>query len=56
VRPGWRPVLQVAVDLRPGQAVSIAVGYRLGRAATGGDGGLRYRLTADPQVLLDLRG
>ncbi|MGH2814964.1 MAG: hypothetical protein ACRDLC_07375, partial [Actinomycetota bacterium] len=39
------------IDLRPGQAATLAVGYRLPRAGDGN--GLEYRLTADPQVLLD---
>jgi hypothetical protein len=47
-----RPVVRVGIDLGPGQAATLAVGYRLGPADGDGDG-LRYRLTADPQVLLD---
>jgi hypothetical protein len=47
-----RPLVRVGIDLGPGRAATLAVGYRLG--PEGGDGdGLRYRLTADPQVLLD---
>ena len=46
-----RPVVRVGIDLRPGQAATLAVGYRLPRAGDGN--GLEYRLTADPQVLLD---
>jgi len=46
-----RPVVRVGIDLRPGQAATLAVGYRLPRAGDGN--GLGYRLTADPQVLLD---
>jgi hypothetical protein len=45
-----RPVVRIGIDLGPGQAATLAVGYRL-RPADGD--GLRYRLTADPQVLLD---
>jgi hypothetical protein len=47
-----RPVVRVGIDLGPGRAATLAVGYRTPPA--GGDGdGLRYRLTADPQPLLD---
>jgi hypothetical protein len=47
-----RPVVRVGIDLGPGRAATLAVGYRLRTA--GGDGdGLQYRLSADPQVLLD---
>ncbi|HSR27857.1 MAG TPA: hypothetical protein VLR51_05315, partial [Actinomycetes bacterium] len=47
-----RPVVRVGIDLRPGQAATLAVGYRLQQAGGVGDGP-EYRLTADPQVLLD---
>jgi Protein of unknown function (DUF4012) len=47
-----RPVVRVGIDLGPGQAATLAVGYRLQSTGGGGDG-LAYRLTADPQVLLD---
>jgi hypothetical protein len=47
-----RPVVRVGIDLGPGRAATLAVGYRL-RPAGGDGGGRRYRLTADPQVLLD---
>jgi hypothetical protein len=47
-----RAVVRVGIDLGPGKAATLAVGYRLRPA--GGDGdGLRYRLTADPQALVD---
>jgi hypothetical protein len=47
-----RPVVRVGIDLGPGQAATLAVGYRL-QSTGGGRDGLAYRLTADPQVLLD---
>jgi hypothetical protein len=47
-----RPVVRVGIDLGPGRTATLAVGYRL-RPAGGDGGGLRYRLTADPQALLD---
>ncbi len=47
-----RPVVRVGIDLGPGQGATLAVGYRLQSTGGGGDG-LAYRLTADPQVLLD---
>jgi hypothetical protein len=46
-----RPLIRVGIDLGPGKAATLSVGYRL---RAGGDGdGLVYRLTADPQALLD---
>jgi hypothetical protein len=48
-----RPVLRVGLDLPPGRAASLTVAYRLPRAAAATAEGLRYRLTADPQALLD---
>jgi Protein of unknown function (DUF4012) len=48
-----RPVLRVGVDLPAGRAVSLTVSYRLPRAVAATADGLRYRLTADPQALLD---
>ena len=45
-------MVRVGIDLGPGQAATLAVGYRLQSTGGGGDG-LAYRLTADPQVLLD---
>ena len=45
-------MVRVGIDLRPGQAATLAVGYRLQQAGGVGDGP-EYRLTADPQVLLD---
>jgi Protein of unknown function (DUF4012) len=46
-----RPLARVDVDLAPGQSVSFTVRYLTPKADTG-DAGFRYRLTADPQVLI----
>ena len=48
---GGRPLARVDVDLAPGQSVSYTVRYLTPKAETG-DAGFRYRLTADPQVLV----
>jgi hypothetical protein len=50
-----RPLVRVAVDLAPGQSTSLTVRYSTGKAMPA-DGGFRYRLTADPQVLVRAPG
>jgi hypothetical protein len=50
-----RPLVRVDVDLAPGQSTSLTVRYSTGKAAPT-DGGFRYRLTADPQVLIRAPG
>jgi hypothetical protein len=50
-----RPLVRVDVDLAPGQSTSLTVRYSTGKAAPT-DGGFRYRLTADPQVLVRAPG
>jgi hypothetical protein len=50
VKEEGRPLVRVDVDLARGQSTSLTVRYSTGKAAPT-DGGFRYRLTADPQVL-----
>jgi hypothetical protein len=50
-----RPLVRVDVDLAPGQSTSLTVRYSTGKAMPA-DGGFRYRLTADPQVLVRAPG
>jgi hypothetical protein len=50
-----RPLVRIDVDLAPGQSTSVTVRYSTGKAVPG-DGGFRYRLTADPQVLIRAPG
>ncbi len=47
-----RPLVRVDVDLAPGQSTSFTVRYLTPKAARAKAGGFRYRLTADPQVLI----
>jgi hypothetical protein len=51
VREDGRPLVRIDVDLAPGQSTSLTVRYST-RKAMPADGGFRYRLTADPQVLI----
>jgi hypothetical protein len=46
-----RPLVRVDVDLAPGQSTSLTVRYLTPRGAPA-EAGFRYRLTADPQVLI----
>lgn len=46
-----RPLVRVDVDLAPGQSTSVILRYLTPRAAPT-EAGFRYRLTADPQVLI----
>jgi hypothetical protein len=50
-----RPLVRVDVDLTPGQSTDLTVRYSTGKAVST-DGGFRYRLTADPQVLIRAPG
>jgi Protein of unknown function (DUF4012) len=50
-----RPLVRIGVDLAPGQSTSLTVRYSTGKAAQA-DGGFRFRLTADPQVLIRAPG
>jgi Protein of unknown function (DUF4012) len=46
-----RPLVRLDVDLAPGQSTSVAVRYLTPKAAAA-EAGFRFRLTADPQVLI----
>jgi hypothetical protein len=50
VSENGRPLVRLDVDLAPGQSTSVTVRYLTPKAAPA-EGGFRYRLTADPQVL-----
>jgi Protein of unknown function (DUF4012) len=50
-RERGRPLVRFNLDLAPGQSASFTVRYLTPNAAVG-ERGLRYRLTADPQVLV----
>ena len=50
VSENGRPLVRLDVDLAPGQSTSVTVRYLTPKAASA-EGGFRYRLTADPQVL-----
>ncbi len=51
VSENGRPLVRVDIDLAPGQSTSFTVRYLTPKAAHA-KAGFRYRLTADPQVLI----
>jgi hypothetical protein len=57
VRPGvtrerGRPLLRLPLELAPGKSAKVTVRYRAKAAAVPAGQGLRYLLTADPQVMI----
>ena len=51
VSENGRPLVRLPIDLAPGQSTSVTVRYLTPKAALA-EGGFRFRLTADPQVLI----
>jgi hypothetical protein len=51
VAEGGRPLVRVGLDLAPGQTASLTLRYLTPKAAATNQG-FRYRVTADPQVLV----
>jgi hypothetical protein len=50
-REAGRPFARVGITIRPGAAVVVEIGYRLGSAVARTAGGLRYEIATDPQPM-----